>query len=271
MLCDMDKQMKSPDHYSPISEELARFRDRSDKLRVSGDGVFATLQGEGASAGAPAVFLRLQDCNLHCGQNGEGWQCDAWYTWDRSKPQFWQEQRLASPESLVGEIQSAWDDFEPGCELAQRLVLTGGEPLLQQANIVPLIKQLPNWNIEIETNGTIVPLSELRDCQINCSPKLASSGNNLRARYRPDALRAIASLPNHWFKFVVASRQDLAEIEQIVSENDISYSRVLLMSEGVEAESLQASDERLAGIAKSLGCLVTARNHIFWYGDKRRT
>lgn len=56
------------------------FRNDSENFRVSGDGVFYTLQGEGASMGRPATFLRLHHCNLDC-----SW-CDAWYTWDqRSK------------------------------------------------------------------------------------------------------------------------------------------------------------------------------------------
>src|SRR3972149_4620795 len=62
-----------------------KLRMHEDKLKISGDGAFYTLQGEGVTMGEPAVFLRLHICNLRC-----GW-CDAWYTWNPKTPEFWTE------------------------------------------------------------------------------------------------------------------------------------------------------------------------------------
>ncbi len=231
------------------------------------------MQGEGASAGRPSVFLRLQNCNLHCGQNDIGWQCDAWYTWDSNTPEYWQETTLRSPEDVAEELAASWqDNFGDEITLRPNLVMTGGEPLLQQDRLVRVLPHLPGWNTEIETNGTVVPREEFTDTQINCSPKLASSGNSLIARRREKALQAIATFPNYWLKFVITGEGDIAEVQEVVEiANGGDYSRVILMSEGVVARELTESDQRLKEIAGELGCSVTARNHIYWFGDKRAT
>jgi len=257
-------------NYVPTTEERQNAATSSENLLLSGDGVFATLQGEGVTAGQPSVFVRLQNCNLHCGRDGIGWQCDAWYTWDRTTREYWQEQRQVSVGELEAEIRAKWDrkfsPSEPG-----RLVLTGGEPLLQQSKLIDLAGRFTDWAIEIETNGTIAPQSELERAQFNCSPKLASSGNKLKSRYRVGVLNRIAALPNSWFKFVITNDDDIKEVKEVVDQTEISYDQVLLMSEGVEPEVLTARDDRLLEIASEIGCRVTARNQIFWFGNTRAT
>lgn len=258
--------------YTPTAEEVQRTSGFSDELKLSGDGVFATLQGEGVSAGRPSVFLRLQNCNLHCGRDGEGWKCDAWYTWDRTTAEFWQETRLSPVISVADTLQESWRTNFDDETLVPNLVITGGEPLLQQRKLAKLLPLLPGWHTEVETNGTILPIDEFQNTQINCSPKLATSGNEQRARRRERVLQGIAAFPNHWFKFVVSEERDLEEIDAVMQlANGGDYSRVLLMSEGVVGAELVQRDARLEATAKTLGCRVTARNHIFWYGDKRAT
>ena len=258
------------DVYIPSQAERDNAHASGDFFRVSGDSVFATLQGEGVTAGEPAVFLRLQNCNLHCGANENGWYCDAWYTWDRSTPEFWREQSNTTVSDVAELIKTSWYSSYPASK-DPRLVITGGEPLLQQPRISELKQSLDTWEIEIETNGTLVPDEELADCQFNCSPKLASSGNSLRERFRPSALNAIANMPNSWFKFVISGEGDIDEVKGIVDQTDITCDRVLLMSEGTVPDELRRSDEYLTELAKGLGCLVTARNQIFWFGNKRAT
>lgn len=260
------------ENYQPTTGEVERARQPSDELKVSGDGVFATLQGEGVSAGRPSVFLRLQNCNLHCGFEGKGWACDAWYTWNPNTPEYWQETRLASVGDIAEELQQSWQSNFADVSLKPNLVITGGEPLLQQDRLARLVSLLSSWSTEVETNGTIVPGEYLWDTQINCSPKLASSGNARTARIRETALKTIATFPNHWFKFVVSCDEDLEEVKRIMDDiNGGDFSRVLLMNEGVSGAELAEKDERLFKIAHNLGCAITARNHIFWYGDKRAT
>lgn len=264
-------EIKVAEKYIPTVEEKDIYRARRDFLSISGDGVFATLQGEGVTAGLPAVFLRLQDCNLHCGKDGIGWRCDAWYTWDKSTPEFWKERQNNLPHEVAEEISSAWLEAFGSTEAEPRLVITGGEPLLQQDKVIELVHLLNDWKIEIETNGTIAPRTELQNYQINCSPKLSSSGNPVRSRYRPEVLRAISNLSNSWFKFVVSGPEDEGEIRTIVRECGISPEKILLMSEGVSRDALETRNILIESIASRIGGVAIRRNQIFWFGDRRRT
>lgn len=257
------------ERYRPTKEDIQRVRPQKDKLKISGDGVFATLQGEGITAGLPSVFLRLHYCNLTCGVPS-GWQCDTGYTWDRTKPEFWKEPKDWSYKETASYIRRAWgENFENKGE--RRLVITGGEPLIQQTKITKLLEHLRDWEIEIETNGTIVPLAEIQTCQFNCSPKLENSGNPLKRRYKPEVLKAINSLPKSQFKFVVAEPSDLDEVEKIASECSLNPEKILIMPEGqtVEQVELHANKVREAVVTK--GWRITMRNQILWYGSRRRT
>lgn len=256
--------------YRPTMEDFERIKPKPNMLKVSGDGVFATLQGEGVTAGSPAVFLRLHYCNLACGHNG-GWKCDTGYTWDKTKPEFWQEpENWGYPETAI-KIETSWNDKFPDNEEGKRIVITGGEPLLQQKKIVEFIKIMPNWQVEIETNGTIAPLPELYDCQINCSPKLENSGNPSLKRYKPEALKIINSLPNSWFKFVVSDPKDFEEIDAIVRDCNLDPNKILIMPEGNTSEITQAHLSLVKAEIETRGWKVANRNQLDWYGPKRRT
>jgi len=117
--------------------------------------IFATLQGEGAQAGRAAVFCRFAGCNLWSGREE-----------DRSSAicQFCDTDfvgtdgigggKFASPEELAQAIENAWIDTMR-TRRYRYVVMTGGEPLLQLNE--PLIKALhaKQFEIAIETNGTI--------------------------------------------------------------------------------------------------------------------
>jgi len=118
--------------------------------------IFATLQGEGAQAGRAAVFCRFAGCNLWSGREE-----------DRSSAicQFCDTDfvgtdgigggKFASPEELAQAIENAWIDTMR-TRRYRYVVMTGGEPLLQLDE--PLIKALhaKQFEIAIETNGTIM-------------------------------------------------------------------------------------------------------------------
>ena len=133
--------------------------------------IFHSLQGEGATIGVATVFLRLSLCNLSC-----SW-CDTKYTWDWENFHYKQEVVALEMED-VREIILAYN--------CPHLVVTGGEPLLQQTELIPLISGLKQqgYYCEVETNGTIAPLPEMeRDIdQWNVSPKLSTSANRLERR-----------------------------------------------------------------------------------------
>jgi 7-carboxy-7-deazaguanine synthase len=255
--------------YQPTAEDILRIKPVFDKLKVSGDGVFATLQGEGLTAGFPSVFLRLHYCNLSCGVP-DGWLCDTGYTWDIRRPEFWREPEDWSYEQTASVIKKAWENkFED--DKNQRLVITGGEPLLQQGKIAKLLNELPEWKIEIETNGTIMPTPAIQHCQFNCSPKLENSGNSFQRRYKPEVLKAINRFPDSQFKFVAMNPSDLDEIDRIVKNCLLDYKKILIMPEGSTTEEVEAHAKTIKEAVSVRSWKIIQRNQLIWYGPKRRT
>ncbi len=212
-----------------------------DRLRLSGDGIFYSLQGEGITMGLPAVFLRLHVCNLRC-----VW-CDTYYTWNPHTEEFWTESYELGVPEVVRQAEETW-----GCgrqEVQKRLVITGGEPLLQKKLVDTLIQSMPEWCIEIETNGTIMPTElQLEKVQLNCSPKLANSGCSDRARIKPDVLRTISRADSQ-FKFVVTNEKDVAEMEKDFLPY-LSPGKVVLMPQGVTAQEINQNARNIVDVDK---------------------
>lgn len=102
--------------------------------------IFLSIQGEGVHTGCPAIFIRFSGCNLDCNF------CDT----DYSK----------FTELSAYELFDAVDEM--ACSHIRMVVITGGEPLLQdEADLVKLCGMLTyaGFSIELETNGTI-PISD---------------------------------------------------------------------------------------------------------------
>ena len=231
--------------------DARRVKLHPDRLRVSGDGAFYTLQGEGDTMGFPAVFLRLHVCNLRC-----TW-CDAWYTWNPRAPEFWTESAEWTPAEAAETAA------------ARRLVVTGGEPLLQAEAVDALLALLPDWRVEIETNGTLPPSpAQAARCRFNVSPKLAHSGNSAAARIRPEALRALNAADSR-FKFVVMDEADVEEIRRDFLPH-LDRDRVALMPQGVTADEVAANGRRVAEAAKRHGFRLLGRLHVDLWGARRR-
>src|SRR5207249_9876106 len=152
-----------------------------------------------------------------------------------------------SPAGRGGGQPGLFSGWGPGRGPAVHLrnvVITGGEPLLQERALVDLAAALKaeDARIEVETNGTIRPqqrLGALAD-QWNVSPKLASSGNRATAREVADALAWFAACPTAYFKFVVVEPADLDEVAALAARYDVPTDRMLLMPEGTDPETLAA-------------------------------
>lgn len=185
--------------------------------------LFYSLQGEGVSCGSPAVFLRLAGCNLAC-----RW-CDTKYSWGAGL--------YLTPAELAPRIAAL---------CPPRLIITGGEPLLQQDELGELLALLPaELPIEVETNGTLFPPAELRErvTQWNVSPKLPHAGNAAKQALRPEVLAAFAELPNAWFKLVVRGEEDWPAIAAL----GLPRERLLLMP---CAETRAVLEQRRPAIAQ---------------------
>lgn len=215
-----------------------------------------TWQGEGPSLGRRAGFVRLGRCGLACTF------CDTPYTW-------------------------RWEDHDPAVELTTRdvagilddlaamavglVVVTGGEPLLQQSHLPPLLRPLRarHVDVEIETAGVIEPSPEVATLvtRFNVSPKLANSGNELERRYRPEVLRALEATGRAAFKFVAVDSGDLDEIAAIVGECGLTD--VWVMPEGTDAETLVDRSRALIDPVLARGWNLTTRLHVLLWGDRR--
>ena len=230
--------------------------------------IFASVQGEGPSAGMPVAFMRLSRCNLAC-----VW-CDTAYTWHfegddrphrdgvafarKSNQVTLNEDEVAARILLLGQ---------------DRLVITGGEPLLQAPALAKMLELLPNIAVEVETNGTTKATSRLdiRIDQFNVSPKLAHSGNPADLALLPERLDAYATDPRAWFKFVIAEPSDVEEVLALRDRYRFRPGHVFLMPEGTDSETIRTREKWLAPLCLEHGFRLSDRLHIHLFGDTRGT
>ena len=230
--------------------------------------IFASLQGEGPSQGRPCAFVRLSRCNLAC-----VW-CDTAYTW-RFEGDNRPHRAQLTYERKANQV--TLDEEEAAQRIAAlgqpRLVVTGGEPLLQAPAVARMLAFLPDMRVEIETNGTVAPPPALDAlvAQYNVSPKLAHSGNPGELALPPERLRAWAAEPRAAFKFVVAEPADIEEVLELAGRFAIPRERVWLMAEGTDAATLEAREAWLAPLCLEHGLTLSKRMHIQLYGDTRGT
>ncbi|GGD57538.1 radical SAM protein [Erythrobacter arachoides] len=230
--------------------------------------IFASVQGEGPSAGTPVAFVRLSRCNLAC-----VW-CDTPYTWHfdgdarphRSAATF--ARRANQLELGVADVAARI------AALGQkRLVVTGGEPLLQAGKLAAMLDLLPGMAVEIETNGTVMPPApvDARVTQYNVSPKLAHSGNPADLALKPAMLAHWAADERAFLKFVIAAPGDVDEVSALAGTHAIPPQRIFLMPEGTTSATLHERLSWLAPLAMERGYRVTDRLHIHLFGDTRGT
>jgi organic radical activating enzyme len=242
--------------------------------------IFASEQGEGPSAGLPCAFVRLSRCNLAC-----TW-CDTAYTWRFTEFDRKANQIVLSEEDTAARIAALGQD---------RLVITGGEPLLQGAALARMVALLhpreggdlgpqhstargprlrgDTMAVEIETNGTVAPHPALGPLvsQYNVSPKLAHSGNPSALALLPERLVAWSHEPKANFKFVIAEPEDLTEVLALQQAYAIPSDRIYLMPLGTDSATLRARTGWLAAHAMQHGFRLSDRLHIHLYGDTRGT
>lgn len=220
--------------------------------------IFHSLQGEGHNIGTPTVFLRLALCNLTC-----SW-CDTKYTWDWANFDPRREVLSLSPSDIEERIL-AYD--------CAHLVITGGEPMMQQDALAPLVLSLKDRGlfIEVETNGTIAPSADMACAvsQWNVSPKLANSGVDSARREVPDVFRTFANIEEAHFKFVMSQPSDIDEVLALVDRYAIPKQRVILMPQGTTQKAIEEGSLWVAALCTKHAFRFTTRLHILLWGDKR--
>lgn len=119
--------------------------------------IFYTLQGEGANTGRAAVFCRFAGCNLWIGREEDRAEavcrfCDTDFVGTDGPGGG----RFAGAEQLADAVAAAWPEDAPGRRF---VVCTGGEPLLQLDGALLDALHAREFEVAIETNGTLPPPS----------------------------------------------------------------------------------------------------------------
>ena len=147
--------------------------------------IYKSLQGESTYAGLACVFVRLTGCNLRC-----SW-CDSEYTF--------QGGRKMAVEAVVDEVSR----LSPGGGLVE---ITGGEPMLQEREVVPLMQHLldDGYRVLLETSGERplerVPAGVVKIVDVKCPD---SGEGDTFCKENLEVLR-----PHDEIKFVLGSRVD---------------------------------------------------------------
>src|SRR5439155_10844834 len=146
--------------------------------------IFKSIQGEGTRAGLPCIFVRLTGCNLRC-----TW-CDSEFTFTGGK------------KMSIEEVQAEIAKLAP----VRLIEFTGGEPMLQERELVPVMQRLlgEGYELLIETSGerplANVPKAVHKIVDVKCPHSGEGDTFNLAN------LEALTSADE--IKFVLADRAD---------------------------------------------------------------
>ena len=147
--------------------------------------IYKSLQGESTYAGLPCVFVRLTGCNLRC-----SW-CDTEYSFHGG--------RKMAPEQVLDEIESL-------SAIGGLVEITGGEPMLQERELLPLMQQLleQGYKVLLETSGERllerVPEGVVKIVDVKCP------GSDEGDSFSLENLHFLG--PNDEVKFVIRDRND---------------------------------------------------------------
>jgi 7-carboxy-7-deazaguanine synthase len=160
--------------------------------------IYKSLQGESTYAGLPCVFVRLTGCNLRC-----AW-CDSEYTFHGGR-------RMT--------IESVREDVRRLSPTGGLVEITGGEPMLQEKEVVPLMQHLldDGYQVLLETSGerplATVPAGVIKIVDVKCP----DSGEG--ETFHMENLQALTARDE--IKFVLSSRADYEFARDFTQRHDL--------------------------------------------------
>jgi 7-carboxy-7-deazaguanine synthase len=196
--------------------------------------IYKSLQGESTHAGLPCLFVRLTGCNLRC-----SW-CDSEYAFYGG--------RKMTPEEVFAEVEQ----LSPNGGLVE---ITGGEPMLQEREVVPLMRQLVEggYQVLLETSGERaldrVPAGVIKIVDVKCP----NSGEP--DTFRMENLETLSDRDE--IKFVLSDRADYEFARDFTQRHNLAKRvNAVLFSPAFRKEATGARD--------SSHCLLDPRELADW-------
>jgi len=180
--------------------------------------LFQTIQGEGAFTGQPSIFIRLQGCPVGC-----SW-CDTKHTWEvnasdqvitkvmLSKSQETKQWSLLNIDEILSLVK------ELGYQ-AKHIVITGGEPCMEDLTPLCLGFEAQGYSCQIETSGTF-DIKTTETCWVTVSPKV-----NMKGGY---PILASAMQRANEIKHPIATEQHIDDLKKLLNDHQISKTPIYL-------------------------------------------
>jgi 7-carboxy-7-deazaguanine synthase len=196
--------------------------------------IYKSLQGESTYAGLLCIFVRLTGCNLRC-----SW-CDSEYTFHGG--------RKMTQQQILSEVKN----LSPSGGLVE---ITGGEPMLQERELIPLMQQLvaEGYQLLLETSGERplerVPREVVKIVDVKCPD--SGEGDT----FHKENLATLTKQDE--VKFVLGTRADYEFACDFMREHDLAARvNAVLFSPAFRKDA--------AGLRDSSHCLIDPQQLAEW-------
>lgn len=203
MEAQTDSTSKSPVY--GWMKRLVLIQKSKEPKEIPLDEIFESIGGEGPTYGLPTIFIRVAGCSRTC-----SW-CDSGY-------KEFPDATRSGIHTVYFSVEHLFELIKNWREIKKRhICFTGGEPYLFIDKLMLIMDRFcPGFGYSIETNGELIKdlslLYRIKNLTWVVSPKLSSSGKKSPIN---DNLTLFS---NVYFKFVVGNKEDIKEVEQIVSK-----------------------------------------------------
>jgi len=170
--------------------------------------LFQTIQGEGVYTGVPAIFVRLQGCDVGC-----AW-CDTKHTWEidpakKSDLILLTDKSNESDRWADSSAKEIVDEIKRLGYSANLIVLTGGEPCMYDLRELTQVLHEFGFEIQLETSGTYPVLVDAQTW-VTLSPKV-----NMRGK--KEVLKEALERANE-IKHPVGTEKDIEQLDALLAQ-----------------------------------------------------